>query len=100
MKSKWLNLWITAMMVFFCVSAVARAQSKTCASAAVNSDCDLTLDRQDPIAPPTIYVRHGKKVIIKVTVIKPLPFEHLSIDLKTAVEQIPVDQFANGFGWS
>jgi hypothetical protein len=95
MRSKWVNSWMTAAIVLSCVSAVARAQSKTCAYSAVNSDCALTLDRQNPIAPPTIYVRHGKKVTVAVR--NPFPFEHLSMDLKTAAEQVPVDQFANAF---
>jgi hypothetical protein len=55
----------------------------------------LDLDRQNPIAPPTIYVRHGSKVT--VTVAKQLPFEHLNMNLKAAAEQVPVDQFANAF---
>lgn len=93
MRSKWINLWITTAIAFSCVSTVARAQS--CAYTAVNGDCALTLDRKNPVAPPTIYVRHGKKVTVRIT--NPLPFEHLSMDLKAAAEQVPMDQFANGF---
>lgn len=92
MRSKWINLWITTAIAFVCVPAVARAQ---CTYSTVNGDCTLTFDRKNPIAPPTIYVRHGKKVT--VTVANPLPFEHLSMDLKAAAEQVPVDQFANAF---
>jgi hypothetical protein len=95
MSSKWVNFWMTAAMAAACVPAVAHAQSKTCAYSAVNGDCALTLDRRNPIAPPTIYIRHGKTVTVTVT--NPLPFEHLSMDLKAAVEQVPVDQFANAF---
>jgi hypothetical protein len=95
MRFQRVNLWMTAAIVLSCASAVARGQSTTCAYSAVNGDCALTLDRKNPVAPPTIYVRHGKKVT--VTVANPLPFEHLSVDLKAAAEQVPVDQFANAF---
>jgi hypothetical protein len=95
MRSNWVNLCITAAMAFYCVPPAARGQSNTCAYSGINGDCALTLDRQNPIAPPTIYVRHGKKVTVTVT--NPLPFEHLSMDLKAAAEQVPVDQFANAF---
>jgi len=95
MRSNWVNLCITAALAFSCVPSAARGQSNTCAYSGINGDCALTLDRQNPIAPPTIYVRHGKKVTVTVT--NPLPFEHLSMDLKAAAEQVPVDQFANAF---
>jgi hypothetical protein len=88
MSSKWVNFWMTAAMAAACAPAVAHAQSKTCAYSAVNGDCALTLDRRNPIAPPTIYIRHGKTVTVTVT--NPLPFEHLNMDLKAAAEQVPV----------
>src|SRR5579872_2402744 len=95
MKFQRVTLWMTAAIVLSCVSALASGQSTTCAYSAVNGNCTLTLDRQNPIAPPTIYVRHGSQVTVTVT--KQLPFEHLSMDLKAAAEQVPVDQFANAF---
>ena len=95
MRFQQVSLWLMAAIVLSCVPAVARGQSIPCAYSAVNGDCALTLDRRNPVAPPTIYVRHGKKV--KVTVAHPLPFEHLSMDLKAAAEQVPADQFANAF---
>lgn len=95
MRFQRVTLWMTAPIVLSCVSALASGQSTTCAYSAVNGNCALTLDRQNPIAPPTIYVRHGSQVTVTVT--KQLPFEHLSMDLKAAAEQVPVDQFANAF---
>jgi hypothetical protein len=66
-----------------------------CAFAAVNGNCTLTLDRLHPVAPPVIYVRRGKQVTVRVT--SALPFEHLTLERKAAAEQLPADQFRNGF---
>lgn len=95
MRSQCVNVWITAAVLLSCLSAASRAQTTTCAYSALNGNCTLVLDRQNPVAPPTIYVRHGSKVT--VTVKSQLPFEHLSMDLKAAAEQVPIDQFANAF---
>lgn len=95
MRSQCVNVWITSALLLSCLSAASLAQSTTCAYSALNGDCTLVLDRQNPIAPPTIYVRHGSKVT--VTVKSQLPFEHLNMNLKAAAEQVPVDQFANAF---
>lgn len=95
MRTQCVKGWITTAAALCCLTAAALAQSTTCTYSAVNGNCTLTLDRQNPIAPPTIYVRHGSKVTVTVT--KQLPFEHLSMDLKAAAEQVPVDQFANAF---
>lgn len=95
MRSQCVNVWITSALLLSCLSAASLAQSTTCAYSALNGDCALVLDRQNPIAPPTIYVRHGSKVT--VTVKSQLPFEHLNMNLKAAAEQVPVDQFANAF---
>lgn len=94
MRSQCVSVWVTSA-VLLCLSAPAPAQSTTCAYSALNGNCTLVLDRQNPVAPPTIYVRHGSKVTVTVT--KQLPFEHLNMDLKAAAEQVPVDQFANAF---
>lgn len=67
----------------------------TCSYTAVNGDCTVTINRFHPISTPTIYMRRGSK--IKVNVLNPTPFEDLSLDLKSATAQPPVDQFATGF---
>ncbi|MFC5865005.1 hypothetical protein ACFPT7_22040 [Acidicapsa dinghuensis] len=96
MRSKSMILWMTTALALLTLQLDLYSQT-TCSYAAVNGNCRLELDRIDPMAPPTIYVRHGSKIQITVKVNSPLPFEHLSVDLKSAAEKVPVDQFASGF---
>jgi hypothetical protein len=93
MRTKWMSLWMTAAIALLCLPVGAHAQA--CAYAAVNGNCLLKLDRLNPVAPPTIYVRRGSHVTVLVT--HPLPFEHLMMDLKSSAAQLPADQFRNGF---
>lgn len=66
-----------------------------CSYEALNGDCTVVINRFNPVTPPTIYVRRGKKVT--VTVANPSPFEDLSLDIKSVTAQVPPDQFYNGF---
>lgn len=94
MISRWIKFWMMAAMALLCLPVSARAQG-SCAYAAVNGSCTLTLDRLNPVAPPTIFVRRGG--LVKILVKHPLPFEHLTIDEKSAAIQLAPDQFKNGF---
>jgi hypothetical protein len=87
------NAWMIAVTSLICLPTLVRGQS--CTYAAVNSSCTLTLDRLNPVAPPMIYVRRNSHVT--VTVGHSLPFEHVTMDLKSSVEQLPPDQLRNGF---
>lgn len=100
MRSKGMNLWMIVALALLCVPIGLFGQHeqkmpRACAFAAVNTTCTLELDRLNPVAPPTIYVRRGSKVEVHVK--NALPFERLSMDLKGAAEQLPPDQFKNGF---
>jgi len=100
MRSKGMNVWMTAVLALLSVPISLFGQYKqkmppACAFAAVNTTCTLELDRLNPVAPPTIYMRRGSKVEVHVK--NALPFESLSMDLKAAAEQLPPDQFKNGF---
>jgi len=97
---------MTVAITLLCLPAALRAQLQTkqrqttkppkpCAYAAVNSNCTLQLDRLNPVAPPTIYVRRGSQVTVTVT--HALPFEYMTIDKKSVVAQLASDQFRNGF---
>ena len=66
-----------------------------CSFTALNRDCTLTIDRLRPVAPPTIYAKHGSK--ITVTVLHPSPFEDLTLDLKSATAIVPTDTFKTVF---
>jgi len=106
MKVERISMFVTAAIVLLCPYAAVRAQqptkndlkasaSNTCAYSAINGNCTLILDRLNPVAPPTIYVRRGKQVTVIVS--NPLPFEHLTIGEKSAASQVPPDVIANGF---
>lgn len=66
-----------------------------CSYTALNGDCSVFINRFSPVAPPTIYARHG--AIITVKVLNLSRFEQLTLDLKSLTAQVPPDQFANGF---
>jgi len=66
-----------------------------CSYTALNPSCNLFINRFSPVAPPTIYARHG--AIISVTVVNQSAFEKLTLDLKSLTAQVPPDQLANGF---
>ena len=93
MMCRRIKLWTTVAMALLCLPVGAGAQ--VCAYAAVNGSCTLTLDRINPVGPPTIYVRRGSHVTVLVT--HPLPFEHLTVNEKSAATQLPADQFRNEF---
>ncbi len=95
MKLNCMDLCLLPAVALFCLPTAVHAQAQACAYAAINGSCTLNLDRMNPVAPPTIYVRRGSHVTVLVT--NPLPFEHLTVDEKSAVIQLPADQFRNEF---
>lgn len=95
MKRQWMRICSPLVLTQLATLATSLAYAQTCSYTAINGNCTLPLNRTAPVAPPTIYVQHGHTVT--VTVPNPLPFEHLTMDLKSATEQVPQDQFTNGF---
>jgi hypothetical protein len=91
--------------LFFCVLPLACAQdyicgpvqpvANPCSFSALNSDCDLGIDRLRPLAPPTINIRRGHKITVEIA--HPSPFEQLSLDLKSATSVAPADQWQSVF---
>ena len=98
MNSQWVRLCaavtLTATAMLRFTPSIAQS-GKSCSYEAINGSCNLTIDRLNAVAPPTIYVRHGKTVTVVVS--SSLPFEHLTMDLKASAAQVPQDQLANGF---
>jgi hypothetical protein len=66
-----------------------------CSYAGLNGDCTITIDRLNPITPPTVYARPDAK--IKVVVINPSPYENLSLDWKSTTAAVPPDSFSTVF---
>jgi hypothetical protein len=60
-----------------------------CSLTGVNGSCTLIVDRMRAATPPTIYVRRGKTVTVKV--INRSPLEELSLDRTAINTQIPID---------
>jgi hypothetical protein len=92
MKMTW--MWLCTPLALALPAMLATAQphvqkEKFCSYTAINGDCTLILHRTAPLVPPTIYVQHGHTVTVRVP--DPLPFEHLTIDLKSASELVPQD---------
>lgn len=81
--------------ILVCVVLVSWAQSavaQECSTEKVNDDCTVTMDRSYPVGLPTIQVRPGKRLTVKV--LNGLPFEILSLDLQTGQAVVGTDQTA------
>jgi len=61
----------------------------------MNSDCILGIDRLRPVALPTINVRRGSNINLKIT--NASVFEKLSLGLKSASAQVPADLWQTAF---
>jgi hypothetical protein len=70
-------------------SNVDYGKDKPCSLTGVNGDCTLIVDRMRAATPPTIYVRRGSTVTLKV--INPSPLEKLELDETLINTQIPID---------
>jgi hypothetical protein len=102
------QLWVLIHFLLLAVSAHAD-DLKQCSTEKINNDdCVVIVDRRYPITLPTIQMKPGKKVIVKVQ--DPLSFETLSLDETTATALPGSDQGASlltaaapnlkGFVWS
>jgi hypothetical protein len=69
-----------------------KKEAKECSTEKVNDTCTVTIDRSYPVAVPTIQMRPGEKVRVKID--HPLPFEILSLDLQGAQAVAGTDQTA------
>jgi hypothetical protein len=67
-------------------------KGQECSTERVNNDCSITVDRSYPIVLPTIQIRHGKRVTVRV--IQGLPFEILTLDLQSGQAIAGTDQTA------
>ena len=65
---------------------------KECSTEIVNADCTVTIDRSYPVVLPTIQMRPG--AVVKVRIVHSLPFETLSLDLQSATAVAGTDQTA------
>jgi hypothetical protein len=90
---------IVAKLLLICLPLLAaiaactgRAVAQECSTEKVNGDCNVTIDRSYPVVVPTIQMRPGKKVTVKI--VHPLPFENLSVDLQSAQAIAGTDQTA------
>jgi hypothetical protein len=68
---------------------------KPCSYTAVNDNCSVTINRMNPVTPPTIYVKRGGSVTVVVT--DPSPLEDLTLDWKSSATAIPPDTFQTAF---
>jgi hypothetical protein len=70
-------------------SSVDYGNAKACSLTGVNGNCTIIVDRMRAATPPTIYVRRGSTVTLKV--INPSPLEKLELDETSINTQIPID---------
>lgn len=70
-------------------STVDYGNDKPCSLTGVNGNCTIIVDRMRAATPPTIYVRRGSIVTLKV--INPSPLEKLELDETLINTQIPID---------
>ena len=70
-------------------STVNYGSDKACSFTGVNGNCTLIVDRMRVATPPTIYVRRGSIVTLKV--INSSSLEKLELDQSSITTQIPID---------
>jgi hypothetical protein len=70
-------------------SNVDYGKDNACSLTGVNGACTIIVDRMRAATPPTIYVRRGSVVTLKV--INPSPLEKLELDETSINTQIPID---------
>jgi len=93
MKRVCLALLVLALCVVsgnaqYCAS-VDYGSDKACSLTGVNGNCTIIVDRMRAATPPTIYVRRGSVVTLKV--INPSLLEKLELDETSINTQIPID---------
>lgn len=81
---------ISRAFPFFALAICASAQE--CSTEKVNGDCTVTIDRSYPVTTPTIQLRRGKTLTVKVA--HPLQFELLTLDPQSAQAVAGTDQTA------
>jgi hypothetical protein len=94
MKRLWLMLillmvWVLPANGQLACSSVDYEKEKACSLTGVNGNCTLIVDRMRAATPPTIYVRRGSIVTLKV--INPSPLEKLELDETSINTQVPID---------
>ncbi len=72
------------------------ANPPACSYTALNGACSITVNRMWPVTPPTIYVKRGCAVQVKVT--DPYLLENLTLDWKSTTSVVPPDTFQTIFG--
>jgi len=86
---------LTDVMFAKCDDPIDAATLPDCSYSAINGNCKLTIDRLNPITPPTIYVRHG--CYVRVGVQKGSPLEDLTLTWKSTSAAAPADVFQGVF---
>jgi hypothetical protein len=86
---KFVSAIIFAMVI---TEASCLAAQELCSTEIVNGDCTLTVDRSYPVTLPTIQMRAGKKVTVKIN--NTQQFEVLSLDPQSAQAIAGTDQIA------
>jgi hypothetical protein len=66
-----------------------------CSFTATNGNCTITINRMQPVTPPTIYVRRG--CLVKVEAKDTYPLEDLTLDWKASATVLPPDTFQTAF---
>lgn len=66
-----------------------------CSYVATNGRCSISIDRMNPVTPPTIYVKRGCPVTVEVT--HSTALEDLTLDWKSSTTVVPPDTFQSGF---
>ncbi|HEY9140668.1 MAG TPA: hypothetical protein VIN93_07235 [Bryobacteraceae bacterium] len=75
--------------IFLAVLMAQAAHAEECSIAKTNKDCTLTIDRKNPLAPPTIQMYPGHKLTVQVE--SPYYFEHYFLDYSSGQSTLEPD---------
>jgi hypothetical protein len=84
--------WVLLLAVCAAYPHCVTAQDQECSTEKVNGSCTLTVDHSYPVTMPTVQMRPGARVRVKV--VNTLPFEILSLDLQSTQALAGTDQTA------
>jgi hypothetical protein len=87
---------ISFLSITFCAGAAVLLGGMTahgqqpCSTEKVNGDCTFTIDRTNPLQPPTLQMYPGKTVTVRI--VNALPFEQVSLDWQSSTGSLTPDQ--------
>jgi hypothetical protein len=83
-------LTVVVMATVSIAGSLALEAQNVCSVAKTNTNCELTIDRSNPVAPPTIQMYSDQTLTVQIS--NPLPFERYFLDFSSGVATAAPDE--------